>query len=121
MVFTILKFELKYWLRNWSFCAYLATFFLMALLSMAGASGTFGEGSASATNIANSPMSIYNFVNFFNKILLFLLPAIVGHTIYKDYKNNFNSILYTYPFSKTNYLFAKFISAFIIVSIIAFL
>ncbi|MBK9735626.1 MAG: hypothetical protein IPO92_11930 [Saprospiraceae bacterium] len=120
MYFTILRFELKYWLKNWSFYAYLSTLFLMALLTMAGASGAFGEGSASAENIANSPMSIYGFTNFFNKILLFLLPAIIGNTIYKDFKNNFNSILYTYPFSKTNYLFAKFISAFLIISIIAF-
>lgn len=120
MFFNILKFELRYWLKNWSFYAYLSALFLMALLTMAGASGAFGEGSASAENIANSSMSIYGFTNFYNKILLFLLPAIIGNTIYKDYKNNFNSILYTYPFSKTNYLFAKFISAFLIVSIIAF-
>ncbi|NOT35802.1 MAG: hypothetical protein HOP11_00320 [Saprospiraceae bacterium] len=94
---------------------------MLALLSMAGASGAFGEGSASDASIANSPISIYNFVIFFNKIILFLVPAIIGTTIYKDYKNNFNTILHTYPFSKNNYLFAKFISAFLIISIIAFL
>ena len=47
----------------------------MSLLSMAGASGAFGEGSASAENIGNSPMSIYEFANFFNKLLLFIIPA----------------------------------------------
>lgn len=92
----------------------------MALLSMAGASGAFGEGSADADNTANSPMGIYGFTNFFNKFLLFLIPAIVGNTIYKDYKSNFNGILHTYPFSKTDYLFAKFTSAFLIVCLIAF-
>ncbi len=120
MFFNILKFELKYWLKNGAFYAYLFTFFLMALLSMAGASGAFGEGSASNESIANSPISIYGFTNFFNKLLLFLLPAIIGSTIYKDYKSNFNSILHTYPFSKANYLFAKFASGFLIVSLIAF-
>ncbi|MBK9722616.1 MAG: hypothetical protein IPO78_13510 [Saprospiraceae bacterium] len=84
----------------------------MAMLSMAGAAGAFGEGSAATENMANSPMSIYGFTNFFNKLLLFLIPAIVGSTIYKDYKSNFNGILHTYPFSKTDYLFAKFTSAF---------
>lgn len=120
MFFTIFKFEIKYWLRNWSFYTYLSIFFLMALLSMAGASGAFGEGSADTENMANSPMSIYGFSNFFNKLLLFLIPAIVGSTIYKDYKSNFNGILHTYPFSKTDYLFAKFTSAFLIVCLIAF-
>lgn len=119
MFTTILLFEIKYWLKNWSFYAYLSAFFLMALLSMAGAAGAFGEGSVSAENIANSPLSIYGFTNFFNKLLLFLLPAIVGNTIYKDYKNNFNNILHTYPFSKTHYLLAKFASAFLVVAMIA--
>ncbi|MBK9631155.1 MAG: ABC-2 transporter permease [Saprospiraceae bacterium] len=118
MFLTILHFELKYWLKNWSFYIYLSVFFVMALLSMAGAAGAFGEGTASTDHIANSPLSIYNFTKFFNKFLLFLLPAIVGSTIYKDFKSNFNNILFTYPFSKTNYLFAKFLSSFIIVSII---
>ncbi|MBE2278895.1 MAG: hypothetical protein IAE91_00755 [Ignavibacteriaceae bacterium] len=120
MFIEIFKFEIKYWLKNWSFYTYLSIFFLMALLSMAGASGAFGEGSASTEKIANSPMSIYEFANFFNKLLLFLIPAIVGNTIYKDYKSNFNGILHTYPFSKTDYLFAKFTSAFLIVCLIAF-
>lgn len=119
MFINILNFEIKYWLRNWSFYAYLFAFFLLALLSMAGASGAFGEGSASAENIANSPMSIYGFVNFFNKLLLLMLPAIVGDSIYKDFKTNFINIFYTYPFSKTHYLFAKFTGAFLIVSILA--
>jgi len=119
MFLTILQFELKYWLKNWSFYVYLAVFFVMALLSMAGAAGAFGEGSAASDHIPNSPLSIYNFTKFFNKFLLFLLPAIVGSTIYKDFKSNFNNILFTYPFSKTSYLFAKFTSSFFIVSIIA--
>jgi len=120
MFLTILKFEIKNWLKNGVFYVYLSAFFLMALLSMAGASGAFGEGSASSENIANSSLSIYGFTNFFNKLLIFLLPAIVGSTIYKDYKSNFHSILHTYPFSKKEYLFAKFTSSFLIVSLIAF-
>ncbi|MBL7996495.1 hypothetical protein JNM05_14100 [bacterium] len=87
---------------------------------MAGASGAFGEGSSSAENIANSPMSIYGFVNFFNKLLLLLIPTIAGDSIYKDIRSNFINILFTYPISKTQYLFAKFTSAFLILSALAF-
>lgn len=120
MFFTIFKFELKYWLKKRSFYACISVIFLFALFTMAGASGAFGEGSASSVNRANAPLSIYGFNNFFNKILLLFLPAIIGNTLYKDFKNNFNSILYTYPFTKKDYLFAKFISSFLIVSLIAF-
>jgi ABC-2 type transport system permease protein len=120
MFLTIFKFEIKYWLKNGAFYVYLTVFFGLSLLSMAGASGAFGEGSASSTTIANSPISIYKFLNLFNKLLLFLLPAIVGSTIYREFKSNFNSILFTYPFTKASYLLAKFTSAFLIVSFIAF-
>jgi len=118
MFVTICRFEIKQWLKSWSFYIYFFAVYLLALLSMAGASGVFGEN-ASLINIANAPLGIYGFINFFNKLLLIILPAIVGGTIYKDFKSNFHSILYTYPFSKTNYLFAKFISAFCIVLLIA--
>jgi ABC-2 type transport system permease protein len=120
MFLAIFKFEIKYWLKNWSFYTYLSIFFLMSMLTMAGASGGFGEGSVSVEKIGNSPMSIYGFANFFNKFLLFIIPAIVGNTIYKDYKSNFKGILHTCPFSKTDYLFAKFTSAFLIMCLFAF-
>lgn len=120
MFIEILKFEIKYWLRNVSMYIYLMAFFLMALGSMAGVAGVFGEGSSNIENIANSPLSIYNFTSFFLKLLLFLTPAIVGTTIYKDFKSKIHTILYTYPFTKKEYLAAKFVSSFIIVCLIAF-
>lgn len=120
MFFTILKFEIRYWLRNSTFYIYFFAFFLLSFLSMAGAAGVFGAGSTSGENVANAPLSIYNFVIFFNKLLFFILPAIIGNSIYKDFKTNFNFLFYTYPFSKADYLFAKFISAFLIVASIAF-
>jgi len=86
---------------------------------MAGASGFFGEQSASAVKIANSPMSLYGFFNFFNKLILFLLPTIIGTAIYRDYRNNVHAVLYSYPFTKSQYLSAKFLSAFCIVCVIA--
>jgi ABC-2 type transport system permease protein len=119
MFLNILKFEIKYWFKNWSFYAYTFVIFIISFSSMAGASGAFGEGSSNAENIANSPLSILNFVIFFNKLLLFLIPAIVGATIFKDYKSNIHSIIYTYPFTKYQYLSAKFLSSFIIVCLIA--
>jgi len=120
MFFSIFRFELKYWLKNASLYVYASVFFLLALLSMAGACGIFGEGSA-GPGIANAPVRILTFALLFNKILLLLLPAIVGESIHRDYKSNIHSILYSYPFTKRDYLCAKFASSIAVVLGIALL
>jgi len=117
----LFKFELKYWFTNISFYVYAGIFFLFAFASMAGAAGAFGEGSVSGAQLANSPLSLFNFALFFNKLLLLILPAIIGTTIYRDYRYNVHDILYTYPFTKAAYLLSKFASAFFIVTILAVL
>lgn len=86
---------------------------------MAGASGIFGEGTASTARLSNSPVSLYSFFNFFAKLLLFLLPAVVGVAMYRDYRSNMHAVLYSYPFNKRQYLSAKFLSAFSVLTLIA--
>ncbi|MBL7798791.1 MAG: hypothetical protein JNJ90_19995 [Saprospiraceae bacterium] len=108
MFFAILRFEFKYWLKHIAFYVYAALFFLFALLTMAGAAGMFGEGS-SGLEVANSPFHIFTFALFVGKLLLLLVPAIVGETIFRDYKSNIHSILYAYPITKRAYLPAKFL------------
>ncbi|MCB0728997.1 MAG: hypothetical protein KDD00_16140 [Ignavibacteriae bacterium] len=114
---TVFRFELKYWLKNISVYVYSAGIFLIALVSMAGEAGIFGEGS-SGSNIANSPLSLYSFVDFFCKRMMILLPAITGYSVYRDYKDNVQSVLFSYPVSKISYLAGKFLSSFLIVLII---
>jgi len=118
MFFSILRFELKYWLKNVAFYVYAGLFFLFALLTMAGAAGLFGEGS-SGIGVANSPFRLFSFSMFFGKLLLLLVPAIVGESIFRDYKSNIHSILYAYPITKQAYLPAKFLSGIGIVLLIA--
>ena len=50
--------------------------------------------------------------------LFFLFPSIIGASVFRDYKSNMHSILYSYPFSKFNYLSAKFLSSFFVVLLI---
>ena len=119
MFFAIFQHELRYWIRNPSVYVYFFAFLLLATGTMAGAAGLFGEGSTEGAGIANAPMQLYAYMVFFNKLLLFLLPTILGNAIYRDYKSNVHSILYTYPFSKADYLFGKFLSAWFVVCILA--
>ncbi len=115
----IFKQELKHWFTTPSTYVYAGIFFLLAAGAMAGASGFFGEASAPAARLANSPVSLYGLFNFFGKLLLFLLPAFIGAGIYRDYRSNIHAVLYTYPFTKREYLSAKFLSAFSLVTLIA--
>lgn len=104
-----LKFESRYWLKNAAFFTYAGLFFLLGLFSMAGAAGLFGAGT-SDTDTANAPLQLFAFVQLFGKLLLLVLPAIVGTPIYRDYASGMHRILYSYPFSKKAYLAGKFLS-----------
>ena len=118
MFYNIFKFEIKYWLFNPAYYFYIIFFLLLGLGTMAGAAGLFEEGSSSLKT-ANSPLSIFSFVMFFSKLMLFLLPAIIGVSVYRDHKSGIYNFFYSYPFTKTQYLLAKFFSSFLAVNIIA--
>ncbi len=118
MFSVILKFELKYLFRSISLYIYISVFFLASMIAMAGAAGIFGDDSTSGS-IANSPLGIYSFAMFFCKLLLILVPAICGMSIYRDHISNFSGLLYTYPFTEREYLSGKFMSSLIAIMIIA--
>lgn len=120
MLSTIFQYELKHWSKQPSTYIYAAILFLFAMLGMAGTAGAFDPPSTSDGPIrwVNSPAGIYEMISFFNKLLLFLLPTIIGMSIYRDYRSRMHSILYTYPFSKRDYLLGKFLSSFCIVVLI---
>jgi len=47
-------------------------------------------------------------------ILYFFLPAIFGTAINKDFATQTHQVLYSYPFSKFQYLLGKFLSALVV-------
>lgn len=120
MFYTIFSFEIKYWFRKPSLYVYSGIFFLLSMLLMAAAAGLF-EGftvSMNSITIVNSASSINGLLNEMAILVYFLLPAIVGGTIYKDYKYEMHSVLYSYPFAKWEYLLAKFLSGLCIAILI---
>ncbi len=120
MFSTIFKYELKYWFKKPAFYIYAAIFFLIGILFSASAAGIFDSVSVStgSSKIVNSPGSINGMFNALSVFIYFLFPSIIGVSIYRDYKSNMHSILYSYPFTKANYLFAKFFSAIVIILLI---
>ncbi len=118
----IFWYELKYWLKKPSIYLYLIVFTGIAFLSVIGTAGLFDPvpTSKKIERLVNSPFEVNYMLQYFGKLMLFLLPAIIGATIYKDYKNNTHSVLYSYPIKKSDYLYGKFFSGLLLVFIIAF-
>ncbi len=115
-------YELGYWLRKPVTYIYFVTFFAFAFLVFIGSAGFFDSPPAASTKtirLMNSPYEINYTLLYFTKFFLFLLPAIVGVSIYKDYKYRMHSILYTFPIKKSSYLLAKFLSTYTIVAFIS--
>ncbi|MEM9896226.1 MAG: ABC transporter permease, partial [Bacteroidota bacterium] len=116
MFLRILSFELRYWFSNSLFYIYAGALFAISILIMAGNAGIFDGVTTTRSSIAfiNSAFALNNFINGISILAFFLIPSIIGGTINKDYSSNTSNVLYSYPFSKTDYLLAKFIAGLIV-------
>ncbi|WP_293870394.1 M1 family aminopeptidase [Flavobacterium sp.] len=117
---TIFTFELKRWLKNPTFYVFCAIFFSFSLFMMASSLGVFDNfKSTTVANVyANSALELNNLLVALSTFIYFLLPTIVGASVYRDFKYNMHTVLFSYQLNKRDYLFAKFFSAFLVVVII---
>ncbi|MDD7913112.1 ABC transporter permease/M1 family aminopeptidase [Polaribacter ponticola] len=120
MFSTIFKQELKYWFNKPAFYIYASIFLVLSLFLSATSAGFFDSITATtgSSRIVNSPIGVTGLLNALTIFIFFLFPSIVGVSIYRDFKSEMHTILYSYPFTKANYLFAKFFSSIVIVSLI---
>ena len=112
MFYSIFSFEIRYWLRKTSFYVYAGIMFVLSYFVMLSAAGIFESLTVSMNTITivNSPIAINGLLNAMAIILYFFLPALIGGTIYRDYKHNMHSVIYSYPFQKWEYLLGKFMA-----------
>lgn len=120
MFSTIFKHELSYWFKKPAFYIYLTIFALLSLFIAAVSAGILDSITATtgSSRIVNSPLGITGLFNGLSVFIFFLFPSIIGVSIYRDFKSEMHTILYSYPFTKANYLFAKFLSSVVIVTCI---
>jgi ABC-2 type transport system permease protein len=123
MSFTaIFRYEIAAWLKKPAFYLISVVCFLIPLFLFLGTGGFF-DGNTVEKNqtllFLNSPFRITSFLNYIGKFLLFLLPVIIGSTIYKDFQHGMYSFFYSYPIGKGTYLAAKFSSAFFLVCLVS--
>lgn len=121
MLSSIYLYELKYWLRKPIIYIYFGVFFCFSLVSFLGTGGFFDEPikTTETVRFLNSPHELNYLFQYLGKLFLFLLPAIIGTSIYKDFKYKVYPVLYSYPIDKKAYLTGKFLGAFTIVALIA--
>ena len=120
MFSTIFKQELKYWFNRPIFYIYATIFLLLAFFISATSAGIWDSitGTTGSSRIVNSAINVNETFNAFTVFIFFLFPSIIGVSIYRDFKSEMHSILFSYPFTKANYLFAKFFSGIVVVSAI---
>lgn len=121
MFSAIFRYELRHWRRQPSIYAYAGILLLTSIGAMAAQAGIEGEGVAvpGMEALANSPAQIQEMAGFFMKLILFLIPAVIGLSVYRDFRSNFHLVLYSYPLAKSSYWLAKFSSAFIVLALVA--
>ncbi|MGJ1451501.1 ABC transporter permease/M1 family aminopeptidase [Sphingobacterium spiritivorum] len=120
MFSTIFNFEFKRWFKNAAIYVYMALFFGLALLIMLMSLGIFDgiTATTSSNTYMNSPLAISDMINGMSALIYFLIPTIVGASIYRDFQYNVHTILFSYPFTKTDYLLGKFFGSLLVVLIV---
>ena len=114
--------EIKYWFNRPAFYIYTVIFFMLGMLISAGSAGIFDALTVTtgSSKIVNSPLAIVGAFAAPASLLILFYPSIIGSTISRDFESEMHTILYSYPFSKLQYLGAKFFSGFFIVNVILF-
>ncbi|MEM9888505.1 MAG: M1 family aminopeptidase [Bacteroidota bacterium] len=116
MFTTIFKYELQHWLRHVPIYIYAFIFLGMSVLVFGGMAS---ESTARWDGLhMNSAFQVFKMANLFNVFIYFLLPGIIGLSIYRDFRDNRHALLYAFPFKKMEYLSAKFCSAFLMTTAI---
>ncbi len=120
MIKHIFKFELDYWFNRWQFYVYMAIAFATGYLTMVASGGLFDSNTATVSSATwiNAPSSIFGLIASFSSFLYFFLPAIFGTSISKDFTSETHHVLYSYPFTKYDYFFGKFLGALVIALIV---
>ncbi len=115
----ILKHELAFRFRKLStylyFIMFLLTGFFLVLFMGGAFRGTeFHPGQAGAGSVhVNAPYVIHYLLTIVSSYGILLVSAFFGTAGFRDYKQNFYTVSYSYPMRKAGYLAGKFTAAFL--------
>ncbi|NQX99192.1 MAG: hypothetical protein HRT73_15135, partial [Flavobacteriales bacterium] len=92
--------------------------FMLLMVLLSAGMVIFGESIGLTGNVlANSPHNISSFISNFSIFSLLFSTAFFNNAALRDYKYNFNEIIFSTPIHKTSYYFGRFTGALILSTI----
>ena len=110
----IYQYELKYWLKKPATYIFALLFFGIPFIAIAGMAGETADRFNG--RVLNSAIYMYDMMRKVMYLLFFLLPVIIGQAVHRDFSANVHPILNSYPITKRQYIWAKFLSGFTILT-----
>lgn len=113
MWFKILQFELQYRVRRPATFIYFAIAFLVCFLAMSTDVIQIGGGSGLVKE--NAPSAIANMMVILTAIFMMITSGVMGVAVLRDFDHKMESIVFSNPIKKFDYLTGRFLGSFIIV------
>ena len=109
MLWQILKFELRYWLRSWMLWIFLLI--VSALIFAAASTDNIRLGDSILNTYRNAPFVIQNFYSFIGLFTLLMIPAFVNSAAARDFTYRTYEIVFSTPLRRRDYLIGRFAGA----------
>ncbi len=106
-------FELKYRARRFDTYFYFIALFLFSIISI----DFIFEGQLTAL-LSNSPIVIARTMGIVSALFLMIVSMIAGTSILRDFIQNSHVLLFSFPFTKAQYLLSRFLGSFVIIVLI---
>lgn len=113
MWFKILKFELAYRKSRPATYLYFVILFLISFLAISTDTVQIGGGTGLVKE--NAPTTIATMMVIISAFFMMITSAIMGVGVLRDYDHQMDSILFSTPISKFDYLIGRFLGSFIVV------
>jgi ABC-2 type transport system permease protein len=111
MFFEIFKFELKYRSKRPATYIYFAILFLLCFLAVT--TDAVGIGGGTGQVMENAPVTIANMMLIMSAFFMMITSAIMGVPIIRDFEHNTESIMFSNPIKKRDYLLGRFTGSFV--------
>lgn len=117
MFFEIFKFELKYRSKRPATYIYFGILFLMSFLAMT--TDIVRVGGANAMVKENAPAVLATLTMNMFLIVMFIASAVMGVAVLRDFEHNTESIMFSNPIKKRDYLFGRFAGSLFVLILIS--
>ncbi|MEM1134401.1 MAG: M1 family aminopeptidase [Bacteroidota bacterium] len=116
MWYEIFKFELQYRKNRPATYIYFIILFLLAFGAMSSDVVQIGGGSGLVKE--NAPVTIATMMVILSAVMMMITSAITGVAVLRDFEHKTESLMFTNPITKGDYLFGRFLGALLIALLI---